>query len=308
LETVSGRHEEARLALEEAKAISRAGGLLFQFGVADIVSAERCHALGELDAGAALADEAVAMFQVARFPFCIAYALACQAPIIEAQQEADRARRQAEEVLTIARVNGFPREEGRAMLTIARLEQADGSVERAEEVLHEALELFTGSHFPLETIMAVEHLAAVAGVKESFEEAARLLGAAQGARDAIGYPVPPIRLDEHESLIGLLRDTLGAEAFGAAWDEGAALSMDEAVAYASRARGERKRPSHGWESLTPTELQVVGLVREGLTNPQIGERLFISPRTVQTHVAHIFAKLGVKTRAELAAEAVRRNA
>jgi DNA-binding NarL/FixJ family response regulator len=51
----------------------------------------------------------------------------------------------------------------------------------------------------------------------------------------------------------------------------------------------------------------VDLVVEGLSNPQIGERLFVSPRTVQTHVAHVFTKLGISSRARLAAEAARRS-
>jgi DNA-binding CsgD family transcriptional regulator len=83
--------------------------------------------------------------------------------------------------------------------------------------------------------------------------------------------------------------------------------MEEAIAYASRARGERKRPSFGWDSLTPTELQVVALVSEGLTNPQVAERLFIARGTVKIHLGHIFSKLGVATRSELAALATRRS-
>lgn len=66
-------------------------------------------------------------------------------------------------------------------------------------------------------------------------------------------------------------------------------------------RGARTRPSIGWESLTDTERLVADLVGEGLTNPQIGTRLFISRRTVQTHVSHIFAKLDLTSRAQLAA-------
>ena len=54
-----------------------------------------------------------------------------------------------------------------------------------------------------------------------------------------------------------------------------------------------------------TERTVANLVAEGLSNPQIGERLYISRRTVQTHVAHIFMKLGVSSRAHLAAEVTR---
>ena len=65
------------------------------------------------------------------------------------------------------------------------------------------------------------------------------------------------------------------------------------------------RPRFGWRSLTPTEQTVAGLVTEGLTNPQIGERLYVSRRTVQTHLAHVFAKLDLTSRAQLAAEVTR---
>ena len=72
-------------------------------------------------------------------------------------------------------------------------------------------------------------------------------------------------------------------------------------------RGRRGRPQFGWDSLTPTERSVAGLVAEGLSNPQIGERLYISSRTVQTHLAHVFAKLDITARAQLAAEVTRRQ-
>lgn len=81
----------------------------------------------------------------------------------------------------------------------------------------------------------------------------------------------------------------------------------QAVAYASRGRGERKRPSAGWASLTPTELEVVGFIVQGLSNPQIAQRLFTSRSTVKYHLSHIFSKLGLHTRNELAAEATRRG-
>ena len=97
------------------------------------------------------------------------------------------------------------------------------------------------------------------------------------------------------------------DAAEAAEAEGRQIDWRDAAAYARRARGERKRPSHGWASLTPTERQVVALVAEGLTNPQIAVRLFMGRATVKTHLEHVFTKLGLHTRAELAAEAVRRN-
>jgi DNA-binding CsgD family transcriptional regulator len=67
-----------------------------------------------------------------------------------------------------------------------------------------------------------------------------------------------------------------------------------------------RRPSVGWDSLTPTERRVVDLVAEGFTNRQIAERLYVSRRTVATHLEHVFQKLGHANRVELAADAVRR--
>ena len=71
-------------------------------------------------------------------------------------------------------------------------------------------------------------------------------------------------------------------------------------------RGPRNRPQTGWSSLTPTERTIAHLVAEGLSNPQIGERLYVSRRTVQTHIAHVFAKLHFTSRAQLASEVTRR--
>jgi DNA-binding NarL/FixJ family response regulator len=69
----------------------------------------------------------------------------------------------------------------------------------------------------------------------------------------------------------------------------------------------RKRPTHGWEALTETELKVAGLVAEGLSNPDIATRMFLSRRTVQSHVSSVLAKLGLSSRVEVAIDAHRRT-
>jgi len=89
------------------------------------------------------------------------------------------------------------------------------------------------------------------------------------------------------------------------------LARADAVLRQAGIRRGRRRPHAparvGSESLTPTETTITALVAEGLSSPQIGERLYISRRTVQTHLAHIFAKLDISSRAQLAASVTRRQ-
>jgi DNA-binding NarL/FixJ family response regulator len=153
----------------------------------------------------------------------------------------------------------------------------------------------------------LDALAEIAAGLESQEETVRLLAAAAHARAELG--TVRWRPEHHHwaTLEASRRERIGETAFEAAWKQGAELSTDEAIAWVRRARGSRKRPPGGWESLTPTEAKVVELVAHGLSNPQIAERMFISRATVKVHVAHIFQKLDIRNRAELTAMAVRRE-
>jgi DNA-binding CsgD family transcriptional regulator len=189
----------------------------------------------------------------------------------------------------------------------ARLWRVVGEPDRAEEDAHAALRTAFEGGFRRTVILALEELAHLGAASGSIHEAARLLGACRAARGSAGL-VPTAEeqrwLDDTGTAIGAGLGEDGEAA--AALSEGERLSLDEAVAYARRARGERGRPSAGWGSLTPTERRVVDLVLDGLSNPQIAERVFMSRGTVKSHLTHIFTKLGVSTRAELAAMAARR--
>ncbi len=74
---------------------------------------------------------------------------------------------------------------------------------------------------------------------------------------------------------------------------------------AAEATGSRTTPGRDESQLTPREREVLRLLVEGRSNPEIAAALFVSPRTAETHVTHILAKLGVTSRAEAAAHAVR---
>ena len=180
-----------------------------------------------------------------------------------------------------------------------------GDAAQAERDAHDALAVAaeTGTCFHLPD--ALECLARLASGEGNHQGAARLLGAVEALRRRTGEVRLPMHDVGRDAATTAAREKLGEPDFDAAWAEGAALSTEEAIAYAQRGRGERKRPASGWGSLTPTELDVVRLVREGLGNKEIAARLFISHRTVQTHLTHIYAKLGLTSRVQLAQEAAR---
>ncbi len=179
--------------------------------------------------------------------------------------------------------------------------------ERAERLHHEALAIRVDHGLRTLYVDSLDALARQALGAESYAEAARLYAAADAGRELLGYPRPPVDRPDHAAAVARLRASLGGEQFATAWSEGAALTLDEAVSYARRARTTRSRPSSGWASLTPTEVEVVRLATDGLTNPEIAARLFMSRNTVKTHLSHVYAKLGVNNRTELATAATARE-
>ncbi|MGH4006590.1 MAG: LuxR C-terminal-related transcriptional regulator [Pseudonocardiaceae bacterium] len=219
----------------------------------------------------------------------------------------DAAHCHAEEALEVARQLGSGWMQANVERLLGCLALAAGEATEAERYVHDALGRLIVKGFALDIPECLDVLAAVAATQDSFEEAARLLGAAAAGRQRLGIVRFPLEPDFWATVEGTTREALGDDLYETAFAAGAALGIDEAVAYVRRARGERKRPLHGWDSLTPTELDVVRHVAAGLTNRQISQRMFISPGTVKAHLSHIFAKLGTPSRAHLATEATKRG-
>ena len=192
-----------------------------------------------------------------------------------------------------------------ALTARARVATAQGEPEQAERDAHDALARATEAEAYLLIPDILECLGTLASDAGSHREAARLFGAAHGIRQGMGSVRFKVWDAGYEASVAALRDAMDGNGFDSAWAEGVALSTEEAIAYAQRGRGQRKRPASGWASLTPTELNVVRLVSEGLANNDIATRLFVSPRTVQTHLTHVYAKLGLTSRVQLAQEAAR---
>jgi predicted ATPase/class 3 adenylate cyclase/DNA-binding CsgD family transcriptional regulator len=220
--------------------------------------------------------------------------------------DAERAAGHADRLAELGAHMANARLQALARHLAGRAATAAGRPGDAEPLLHEALAARLEDGHDLLVPDSLEALGEVAAALEADIDAARLLAAAARARTELRIVRVPADDERWSALAQRLRETLGDAAYEAASDEGRALSLEDAVAWVRRARGSRRRPAHGWESLTPAEREVVELAAEGLTNRQIGDRLFISGGTAKVHLAHAYAKLDVHNRAELATLAAAR--
>ena len=288
----------ARAAANEA--IERAAELAaWHEGLSHVASAAAALAAGE----AAAADDAiVAGWQhISVQPAVAAIFTAYVAQAALARGDLTEARRLADDA--VAATRGWHL--AVALTTRARVAIAQGEPDQADRDAHDVLAITASTQAYTGAPDTLECLATLAVDGGSHREAARLFGAADSIRQRMGAVRFLIHQAGYEASVATLRDAIGDVEFDDAWAEGSALSTDEAIAYAQRRRGERKRPTSGWASLTPTERDVVRLVSEGLANKDIATRLFVSPRTVQTHLTHVYTKLGLTSRVQLAQEAAR---
>jgi predicted ATPase/DNA-binding CsgD family transcriptional regulator/transcriptional regulator with XRE-family HTH domain len=267
----SGDAARAAMPYEEALSLLRQTGVTSWEALALAELGDTRLMTGDVAGAVPLLDEALSLHRRIEFPFGIALTLG---------ERAHAARMQGDQVLA------------------ARLFAE--SIAVAAEIGSERI-----------LLGAVAGVAGVALALGQPERAIRLLGAVEATKTS---GVGRLAHAAHtERILAEVRTSLPEPVFVAAWEEGRQLSsadaVTEALAIAASAGQEPQSApddASGFR-LTARELDVLRLLVEGHSDRQIGEALFIGARTVQTHVANLFAKLGVNARAEAAAVAVRRG-
>jgi DNA-binding CsgD family transcriptional regulator/Tfp pilus assembly protein PilF len=257
-----------------------------------------------------LQEESLALFRREERPEWIGNALNALGVIAYEQGEMARASEFFTEALDQFRLREFTYGKGRALTNLAKIARDQGDYARAAALYGESLALRWAQGEKPHLAGCLRGLASVAAAARRYTRAARLYGAAEAMQEAIGAAAP--RHHSHSDLVvASVRSGLGEAAFAVEWSAGRALSLPEAVAEALAVTPEviaataRKASTpatrHG---LTPRELEVLRQVREGCTNREIGERLYISERTARTHVQNILDKPDLSNRAAAAAYAV----
>lgn len=155
------------------------------------------------------------------------------------------------------------------------------------------------------SLLCMDLLSWLLAERGEHRRAARLLEACATLSRKVGLALfaAPLFHEEHERCRRTVRAALSARELERAVRKGAAMSFEEAVADALGEDGAGPAAARRgrWDPLTPREGEVAELVAQGLTNREIADRLVVAARTVDSHVAHILAKLGFSARAQVAA-------
>jgi predicted ATPase/DNA-binding NarL/FixJ family response regulator len=307
LALVQGDAAGARALLEAALAAARQAGDDQSVAYSSGFLGYAMHWLGEEDQGHALAENALALHQrsgdqvgVVLAQMQIGFIHLCAGEAPSAADWFGECARTCE-----SSGNTWYHAYARWGLGVAALLMADHGA--AAGPVRAALDSMRKLDDPMGVVLCLDALAWIAVAHDQAPRALTLRAAADAAWAAIPATPQPALRKHHDAALAAARDAVTESAFAAAVARGAAMSRAQAIAYAlgeparPKARsGTGLAPAHPGR-LTRREQDVAMLVARGLSNGQIAGELVISARTVETHVQHIMDKLGVSTRAQIAA-------
>jgi DNA-binding CsgD family transcriptional regulator len=185
--------------------------------------------------------------------------------------------------------------------SLAYAEWQLGRPDAAERALLECLAIDRRLDDVWHLAWSMETLAWVAVDRGRLERGARLLGIAARLWEQSGSRLAGPWQVRHARAVERLRERLGESRLSSELEAGGALSRADALAFALEVPPVHRGVDTEPQLLSSREREVAALVASGLNNRAIGEKLFLSPRTVEKHVEHVMDKLGVGSRAEIAA-------
>jgi non-specific serine/threonine protein kinase len=271
---------------------------------------------GDFDRATAFHQESLALRRRGGDAWGISWSVHDLGLVALEQGDHRRARRLLEEGLALHRELNHRRGIGWSLNDLGVAALATGNLDEARALLHESLTVRREQGDKRGIAEGLATLAGLARAQGHAPRAARLLAAATALREVIGVTLWPIERDRYDREVAAVRSALAEAAFSAAWAEGRAMPPEDAIAYALASEGSEAEPDgvaglvspgRGADPLTAREREVAALVARGRSNRQIADLLVIGRRTAENHVAHICNKLGVNSRAQIAAWAVQRG-
>jgi len=302
---MQGDQGQARSQLEESVALWRAVGDKQGLAQALRFLSGSFESRGDYVAARPLAEESVKLFREGDDTFGLGISLSRLGITALAQGDYEVARAALEEGVEICREIEDDWALALALRNLGIGALREGDLEEAVVRLAESLGVLRETGNPL-YMQNLELLAAAVSMRGDHRRAAILFGAAEALREAVGAFVLPLYRAEYDRGLAAARAGLDETTLGAAWSEGRAMMPGEAIEYALKTEEPSASPK-GTAGLSEREQEVLRLVAEGLTDAQVAEKLYLSPRTVGWHLRSVYRKLGVPSRAAAAKAAVERS-
>jgi non-specific serine/threonine protein kinase len=211
-----------------------------------------------------------------------------------------------DEALALCAASAFGWGRAEALGRLAAVAAAEEDPARAAALLVESSELYREHGDAVGIVGTAVAVALLAGDRGRIEAATRLYAAASARHASLGLREPRDKYAEHRTRLAGYRTRLGDEVYDELWTAGRGLRPDELIDLIARVAEEIAGDAAGRPPTTPgarypaglseREVEVLRLVAAGMTNAQIAERLFISPRTVNAHLNRIYAKIEAPNR------------
>ena len=313
IDVFQGEFEDAKAFLEEALALFRE--LKVEEGVAASLTYLSCvGVLGERDdvPVQALVEEAMELRPKIKDPRTLGTLLLLSGMVAALGGDLPRSEALHEEALALFRKTGDVTSICHCLNTWGLVTLSGRAYEKASALFRENLHIARESDHKVTIQSSLVGLAGVATSQGQPARAVRLWGAAEVLEEHFGIRMTPagLSLAGYEGYLALARSRLDEKQFAESWTEGKAMAHEEAIEYALGAielfpaapGPERVSVGEPPNKLTRREQEIVDLISRGYTTDrQISDELFISERTVETHVRNILKKLGLGSRAQVAA-------
>ena len=294
----------ARGLQERALAVFRRVGDSLWTALALLGLGNSAMARGDLDTARSLFEESHGLYQTMGDGTMAAEALNALGDVARAVGDDERAASLYRESLMLLRYEGGGVGVPGVLHNLGRMAQRRRHYREALAYFSEALALFRASGDQRGLAECLAGVATVALAVGQSRRAVLLLGAGDGLLQAAGAVTSPSNRDEDERTRAAAAARLGRTAFAAVWNEGHAMPIDRALAYASATIDSvgdttlRARPEvdSGPELLTRREREVASMLGRRLSNRQLAAELGITEQTVETHLKRILGKLGLASR------------